>query len=71
LHKDSEGKIELRVSDDGVGMPPGFDAKRDGHLGMRLIENLARGKLRAQAVFNSDHGASCELVFKEEQGLEK
>jgi two-component sensor histidine kinase/PAS domain-containing protein len=63
LRQDSSMEISLRVSDDGIGMPPGFDPKRDGHLGMRLIENLARGKLRAQALFQSDHGASYTMKF--------
>lgn len=66
LSKGGDGEIVLVVSDDGVGPPPGFDAKRDGHLGMRLIENIARGRIRAEVAFDFDRGASCRLRFREE-----
>ena len=65
LRQGGEGEVELAVSDDGVGLPPGFDSKRDGHLGLRLIENLARGRIRAQLEIGTDHGLSCSLKFKE------
>src|SRR5208282_742335 len=61
LRKESNNEINLTVSDNGIGLPSGFDAKRDGHLGLRLIESLARGKLRTQVIFNTDHGLSCQL----------
>jgi PAS domain S-box-containing protein len=63
LRREAHGEIDLTVSDDGVGLPPGFDAKRDGHLGLRLVESLARGKIRAKVAFATDHGLSCRLRF--------
>lgn len=63
LHQDENDEITLVVSDNGIGLPPGFDAKRDGHLGLRLIDSLARGKLRTEAVLETDHGVSCRLRF--------
>lgn len=63
LHQDENEEITLVVSDNGIGLPPEFDAKRDGHLGMRLIDSLARGKLRTEAVLETDRGVSCRLVF--------
>jgi two-component sensor histidine kinase/PAS domain-containing protein len=65
LRKEGNNEIDLTVSDNGIGLPSGFDAKRDGHLGLRLIESLARGKLRTQVIFNTDHGLSCQLRFTE------
>lgn len=65
LHQESDGEIALIVSDDGIGLPSGFDPERDGHLGLRLIESLARGKLRARLAYGTDRGLSCRLSFME------
>ena len=67
LRRESNDDINLTVSDNGVGLPSGFDAKRDGHLGLRLIESLARGKLRTRVIFDTDHGLSCRLRFTESE----
>jgi PAS domain S-box-containing protein len=37
-----EGELELRVSDDGTGLPEGFDAKNASSLGMLIVNALAR-----------------------------
>jgi len=66
LNRDEKSKIYLTVSDNGVGAAPGFDLKRDGRLGLRLIDSLAHGKLQAQIEFNTARGFSCALVFADE-----
>jgi len=38
---DHEGRIKIGVSDDGVGLPEGFDPSMDGGLGMRVTRALA------------------------------
>jgi PAS domain S-box-containing protein len=55
--------VRLTISDDGVGMAPGFDFKHDGRLGLRLIDSLAKGKLHARTEFSTDRGFSCSLSF--------
>ncbi|NOQ33142.1 MAG: hypothetical protein GQ567_02935 [Methanosarcinales archaeon] len=35
------GRINLAVSDDGVGLPPGFDINESKTLGLRLVKILA------------------------------
>jgi two-component sensor histidine kinase len=65
LRHDTGGEISLTVSDDGIGMPRGFDPARDGHLGLRLIRNLAAGKLRARVNFTAERGASCQISFSD------
>jgi two-component sensor histidine kinase/PAS domain-containing protein len=67
LRQDEGGEICLTVSDDGLGAPSGFDSKRDGHLGLRLIESLAKGKLRAEIEFATEQGFSCRLRFRESE----
>jgi two-component system, sensor histidine kinase PdtaS len=66
LRRAEGGLISLIVSDDGSGVAPGFDAARDGGLGMRLIRSLAKGKLRSRVEFAAERGFSCTLLFAEE-----
>ncbi len=37
----ADGRLVLNVSDDGVGLPEGFDLKNGGGLGFRVIRSLA------------------------------
>jgi two-component sensor histidine kinase len=37
----ADGTLVLRISDDGVGLPEGFDAEKDGGLGFRVMRSLA------------------------------
>lgn len=48
----SGGRLVLTVSDDGVGLPEGFDPRTDGGLGMRVMRSLA-DQLDAVLDFNS------------------
>jgi two-component sensor histidine kinase len=67
LNRDEESRIHLIVSDNGIGAAPGFDLKRDGRLGLRLIDSLAHGRLQAQIEFNTDRGFLCALIFADEE----
>lgn len=51
----ADRSIAITVSDDGVGLPEGFDPRRSGHLGMRVVRSLA-DQLAARLTFDS-----CEL----------
>ncbi len=37
----SDGALQVRVSDDGVGLPEGFDPAKDGGIGFQIIRALA------------------------------
>ena len=37
----ASGAVTIEVSDDGVGLPEGFDTAKSGHLGFRLLRLLA------------------------------
>jgi two-component sensor histidine kinase len=37
----ADGRLVLTISDDGVGLPEGFDPIKDGGLGFRVIRSLA------------------------------
>lgn len=47
-----DGRLVLAVSDDGVGLPEGFDAEKSGGLGFRVMRSLAAeigGELQMQS----------------------
>jgi two-component system, sensor histidine kinase PdtaS len=53
--------IVLRVSDDGVGLPPSFDPQQSNGLGMRIVRAFA-DQLGAQ-VNAIDRGRGAEFVI--------
>jgi two-component sensor histidine kinase len=46
-------RVHVEIADDGVGLPEGFDAAREGRLGLRLIRSLAE-RLEAELIFDCD-----------------
>jgi PAS domain S-box-containing protein len=66
LEKRADSRIRLAFSDDGVGLPEGFDTERDGHLGMKIVLSLARRRLKADVSTRSENGLSYEVKFEEE-----
>jgi two-component sensor histidine kinase len=51
-HRASDGSLALEISDDGVGLPAGFDPAVDGGLGFRVVRALAQ-QLGATLAFES------------------
>jgi len=47
-----EDGIEVTVEDDGVGLPDGFDPRKDGGLGLRVMRSLV-GQLGGEVGFES------------------
>lgn len=48
----NDGSLMIDISDDGIGLPDGFDTETDGGLGLRTIRGLAT-QLGAQILFRS------------------
>ncbi len=40
--------IRIEVADDGVGLPTGFDAHKDGNLGLNIVRTLVENDLRGE-----------------------
>ncbi len=60
--------VRLSVADDGVGLPPGFDADKDGGLGLQLVRLLGAGQLRGKLACTSTHPGTCwTLQFRSDQ----
>ena len=57
------GRIHLTVSDDGVGLPPGFDINKSKTLGLRLVKILTEDQLQGNLEVTSDGGATFNMEF--------
>jgi PAS domain S-box-containing protein len=57
-----DGMYELSVSDNGRGLPPGFDPRSTKSLGLKLVNFLARHQLRAETDFRTEHGTT--FIFR-------
>lgn len=50
----NDGTLVVSVSDDGVGLPEGFDPQKDGGIGFQVIRTLT-SEMRAGLVVHSDN----------------
>ena len=57
------GRVNLRVSDDGVGLPPGFDINAAKTLGLRLVKILVEDQLQGRLEVISDEGVTFNMEF--------
>ena len=67
LRRSEGGEIRLGVSDSGVGLPLGFDIKRDGHMGFQTITSLGEQQLNGKVRFDTSQGLACEILFRDDQ----
>jgi PAS domain S-box-containing protein len=67
LFRADEETVEFKVSDNGKGVPFGFDPRRDAHLGMKNIFALVEYQLKGSVQFKFDGGVSCRVRFKDDQ----
>jgi two-component sensor histidine kinase len=57
------GRIELRIADNGKGLPTGFDWRNSPSLGLQLINLLAK-QLKGELRIVSKKGVEIVLIFK-------
>ncbi len=63
-----EGRANLTVSDDGVGLPARFDIDKSKTLGLRLVKILAKDQLQGTLEVTSDRGVTFRIEFETETG---
>ncbi len=56
-------RVNLRVSDDGVGLPPGFDINAAKTLGLCLVKILVEDQLQGRLEVISDEGVTFNMEF--------
>ena len=58
------GNIRVRVADNGVGFPEGFDLNRTEGLGLQLVADIVEEQLDGHMEISSDGGAVFTVTFK-------
>jgi PAS domain S-box-containing protein len=66
FHGGEDGRITLRVADNGVGLPPGLDCTRAETLGLQLVNMLVR-QLRGTIEFRADNGLEARICFTDKE----
>ena len=60
-----DGQLEMRVSDDGVGMPVDFDFSDSDTLGLQIVKGLAEHQLCGTVKLDSTKGTKFLIRFNE------
>jgi len=60
----NERKIELTVSDSGIGFPDGFDIRNSKSLGLQLVIMLVEKQLGGTIELNRNGASEFKLVFE-------
>ncbi len=67
LHALGDGRNELIVGDNGIGLPETFDIKKAESLGLRMITNLTERSLHGKVNINRSNGTEFQIIFKEKE----
>lgn len=63
LEKKTAEELELEVADNGVGLPPDFDANTLNSLGLKLVKGLAN-QIKGIVRFENKNGTHCYITIK-------
>jgi PAS domain S-box-containing protein len=63
LHGISSGRVQLSVSDNGIGLPSGMDWRQSPSLGLSLVQTLA-AQMHAAVEVISTQGTEFKLLFE-------
>jgi two-component sensor histidine kinase/HAMP domain-containing protein len=64
LNTPAEGKINLTISDDGIGLPEGLDINTTRTLGLRLVKILVEDQLMGNIQIISEEGTTFIIEFE-------
>ncbi|MGA1874780.1 MAG: histidine kinase dimerization/phosphoacceptor domain -containing protein [bacterium] len=65
LHTTDTNEIEIRIADNGIGVPQDFDFRKTNSLGFELIISLIEKQLNGEVKINTDQGMEIRFRFKE------
>lgn len=57
------GRINMKISDNGIGLPHGFDIDTSKSLGLRLVKILTQDQLQGNLEIISDQGTTLIIEF--------
>ncbi|MFA5294446.1 MAG: PAS domain S-box protein [Methanoregulaceae archaeon] len=58
-----EGRLRFNISDDGIGIPKGFDINLANRLGLKLVRTLVQQQLKGSLTFIGDKGTEVIVEF--------
>ena len=61
----SDGQLEMRVGDDGVGVPMNFDFNESDTLGIQIVKDLTEHQLGGTVKLERTKGTKFLIRFKE------
>ena len=64
-----EDEIEIRISDDGVGLPADYNWKEADTLGLGLVRIIAEAQLRAKVELSGENGTRFSMRFPIKNGM--
>jgi two-component sensor histidine kinase len=62
MEQGEAGDLLLKVRDDGIGLPHGFDLESEGHLGWNIVRNLVRDDLRGTLKLESSSSGTTVTI---------
>jgi len=65
LHQSEKGEIDMCFSDNGIGLPKGFDFKNTRSLGLTLVRNLSVKQLKGTVKVRTEHPTEFHIIFRE------
>ena len=63
-----KGVVRLRVSDDGVGLPDGFNLNTINTLGLRMVKIMVEDQLQGSIVITRNEGTTFKIAFEMANG---
>ena len=64
MKKSGEGRISIRVKDDGIGIPEGIDIDKVTTLGLKLARDLVVHQLGGEMEIRRDMGTEVSIGFE-------
>jgi two-component sensor histidine kinase len=65
LRATKDRDIELRVADNGVGLPPALDLWKTDSLGLKLVTTLGKNQLNGKLEVRREQGTEFLIIFQE------
>jgi two-component sensor histidine kinase len=65
LHRHQNGTIELKISDNGIGIPKGMDILNNETLGVQLLNSIVESQLGGTINLETQNGVTCTIRFND------
>ncbi|MEW6382086.1 MAG: histidine kinase dimerization/phosphoacceptor domain -containing protein [bacterium] len=65
LHRGNKDEIDIRVADNGIGMPEGFDFRNTKSLGLQIVVNLVENQLQGKVDMILNEGVEFQIRFND------